>query len=71
MSWNDPCSKCGKPRHGCECPIEPYTKERLIRWEKEKNDRLEARKICEKEGHIWKYTFIIYGCERCGETSEY
>lgn len=71
MSWNDPCSKCGEPRYNCDCPVKPYTKEQIKKQEDENIRRLEGKKICEKQGHNWQYTFIVYTCERCGDTTDY
>lgn len=71
MSWNDICSECGNPRYGCECKIEPYTKKQLDKFEEESEQRLQNKKICNKIGHDWDYTFIIYQCKRCSETSNY
>ena len=72
MSWNDPCMECGKPRYSCDCSIEPYTEEQLKRWEKERIEKERLKKeVCEVKGHDWEYTFIIYVCKRCKETTEY
>lgn len=68
MSWNDPCRNCGEPRYACECIIEPPSKEYLEEYRKK---QIENKKICDEIGHDWHYTFIVYGCKRCGETSEY
>lgn len=71
MSWNDPCS-CGNPRYSCECKVESPTGEQkqkleILRVEKE---RLK-KEVCEVQGHDWEYSFIIYCCKRCGETTDY
>lgn len=70
MSWNDPCLKCGQPRHGCECKIEykAPTEKELIEIDEE-NER--QKTICSQIGHDWTYSFIVYYCKRCGETSDY
>lgn len=70
MSWNDPCTKCGEARYACECQ---YKRTSMTKQEEEeiKNKTEEQKTICSEIGHSWQYTFIVYICARCGETSEY
>lgn len=79
MSYTDPCrGDCGA-NHWPDCSPEcssrqpvVYSKEQLEKWEKERIEREKNKKeICEITGHDWEYTFIIYQCKRCGETTEY
>jgi len=80
MSYSDPCrGDCGA-NHWPDCSPDcssrqPPTKEEIeagrIRWEAEKKILEEGKAICEKEGHLWEYVFIIDRCKRCGETTEY
>ena len=78
MSYTDPCrGNCGA-NHWTDC--EPscssrqpviYTEEDKERWRLEKIKKEEGKKICDAKGHDWEYTFIIYQCKRCGETTDY
>lgn len=80
MSYTDPCrGDCGA-NHWPDCSPEcssrqPPTKEEIEigrrKSAEEAKRREEGRKICEKEGHDWVYSFIIYSCSRCGETTDY
>ena len=71
MSWNDPCSECGIARRDCVClPSEP----RLISAEEKKKlkaEKIKQEKICERKGHDFQYSFIVYDCKRCGYSTEY
>lgn len=80
MSYSDPCrGDCGA-NHWPDCSPncssrQPPTKKeiekrRLMNIEHKKKQE-EDRLICEKRGHDWRYTYIIYTCSRCGEQTEY
>jgi len=70
MSWYDKCKECGEPKRDCECKYVPpqYSQEELDEHKRKLDD---AKRICSKIGHDFKYSFIIYTCTRCGETTEY
>lgn len=78
MSYTDPCKgDCGAnhwPDCSTECssrkPIK-YTKEQESKFQLENIRKQKGKKICDKEGHDWEYSFIVYNCKRCGEISDY
>lgn len=68
MSWNDPCLECGNPRYSCECPYMPPSEDYIKKYKEQQEINEE---ICKEKGHDWHYTFIVYSCKRCGETTDY